>query len=103
MKTKINMDAVYTASDGVVVRKVGSEMVIIPFASGVDDAENEPHFLNATGQIIWQRLDGRRRLKDVVKDLAAEFKTPVKVIKKDVAGFVKKLLMRNMLIEIRKT
>lgn len=103
MKTKINMDGVYTASDGVVVRKVEKEMIIIPFASGVDDAENEPYFLNATGQIIWQRLDGRRRLKDVVKDLAAEFKTPVKVIEKDVVGFVEKLLMKNMLMEIRKT
>lgn len=103
MKTKIKLDAVYVASGDVVVREVESEMIIIPFASGVNDSENEPCFLNATGQIIWQRLNGRRNLKDIVKDLAAEFKAPVKVIEKDVIGFVEKLLMRNMLIEVSGT
>jgi hypothetical protein len=100
MKAKINMDAVYAASSDVVVRKVESEMIIIPFASGIDDAENEPYFLNTTGQIIWQRLNGHRRLKDIVQDLADEFKTPVKLIEKDVIGFVEKLLMRKMLVSI---
>jgi hypothetical protein len=100
MKTKIKLDAVYAASRDVVVREVEREMIIIPFASGVDDSENEPYFLNATGQVIWQRLDGRRSLKDIVKDLAAEFNTPVKVIEKDVIGFVEKLLMKKMLIEV---
>ena len=95
MKAKISMDALYKASSGVVVRKVEEEMIIIPFASGVNDEENEPYFLNATGQIIWKRLNGRRRLKDIVQDLAAEFETPEKVIKKDVIVFVEKLLIRE--------
>ena len=103
MKTKIKLDAVYAASGNVVVREVESEMIIIPFASGVDDAENEPYFLNTIGQVIWQRLEGRRSLKDIVKDLAAEFKTPVKVIEKDVIGFVEKLLMKKMLVEVPET
>jgi len=51
----------------VVVRKVEEEMSHHPCRwSGADDAESEPYFLNATGQIIWQRLNGRRRLKDIV-------------------------------------
>lgn len=103
MKTKVKLDAVYTASSDVVVREVESEMIIIPFASGVDDSENEPYFLNTTGHIIWQRLDGRRSLKNVVRDLAAEFNTPAKIIEKDVIGFVEKLLMRKMLVEVSKS
>ena len=100
MKAKIKLDALYKASNNVVVRKVEEEMIIIPFASGVNDAEGEPYFLNATGQIIWQRLNGRRRLKDIVQDLATEFETPEKVIKKDVIVFVEKLLIRKMLVEV---
>jgi len=103
MKAKINMGAVYAASGDVVVREVENEMIIIPFASGIDDSENEPYFLNTTGQIIWQRLDGRKSLIDIVKDLATEYKAPVKVIEKDVIGFVKKLMMRKMLVEISGT
>jgi len=102
MKAKISMDAFYKASSGVIVRKVEEEMIIIPFASGVDDAESEPYFLNATGQIIWQRLNGRRRLKDIVQDLAIEFQAPEKVIKKDIIVFVEKLLIRQMLVEVPK-
>jgi hypothetical protein len=103
MKVKINMDAVYTASSGVVVREVESEMIIIPFASGIDDSENEPYFLNSTGKVIWQRLDGRKSLKDIVADLATEYETPVKVIKKDVIEFVGKLLIKKMLVEVSRT
>ncbi|PKN37740.1 MAG: hypothetical protein CVU62_08430 [Deltaproteobacteria bacterium HGW-Deltaproteobacteria-2] len=103
MKTKIKPDAVYVASGDVVVREVESEMIIIPFASGVNDSENEPYFLNTTGQVIWQSLDGRKSLKEIIMDLAAEFKVPVKVIEKDVIGFVEKLLMRKMLVEVSGT
>ncbi|KQC08334.1 MAG: hypothetical protein APR62_04880 [Smithella sp. SDB] len=103
MKTKINMDAVYMASSNVVVREVEGEMIIIPFSFGVDDTENEPYFLNATGKVIWQRLNRRKKLKDIVKNIAAEFKTPVKVIEKDVVGFVENLLIKNMLVKVSKT
>ena len=56
--------------------------------------------LNTTGQAIWHKLNGRASLKDIVKDLAAEFNAPAKVIEKDVIGFVEKLLIREMLIEV---
>ncbi len=103
MKIKIKPGAVYAASGDVVVRKVGREMIIIPFASGADDSENEPYFLNATGQVIWRRLDGRRSLKEIAEDLAGEFKAPVNVIEKDVIDFVEKLLARKMLVKASQT
>lgn len=94
------MDALYKASSTVVVRRVEDEIIIIPFASNTDDAENEPYFLNITGQIIWKRLNGRKKIKEIIKDLASEFKTPVKIIEKDIIDFVGKLLKRKMLVEV---
>lgn len=73
-------------------------MIVIPFASGVDDSENEPFFLNETGQIIWHRLNGRKTLKEIALDLATEFEAPVRVIEKDVSEFAEKLLARKMLV-----
>lgn len=87
-------------SGNVVVREIDDEIIIIPFASGIDNTGNEPSILNKTGQAVWQRVDGRRRMKDIVADLAAEFQTPAGVIEKDVIVFVKKLLKRKMLVEI---
>jgi hypothetical protein len=103
MKKEIDMDAAYAASRDVVVRKVEKDLIIIPFACGVDELENEPYFLNTTGQIIWRRMNGRRTLKDIVKDLAADFETPAKTIEKDVIDFVEKLLARKMLVKVPKT
>jgi hypothetical protein len=100
MKTQITLDAVYDVSGDVVVREVENETIIIPFASGLDDSENEPCILNTTGQAVWHKLNGRASLKDIVKDLAAEFNAPSKVIEKDVIGFVEKLLIREILIEV---
>ena len=100
MKTIIETDAVYTASESVVVRLVENDIILFSVMSGEDDADNEPYFLNTTGQVIWQRLDGHESLRDIVKDLAAEFKTPVKVIEKDVIGFVEGLIKRKLLVKV---
>lgn len=103
MKTHILLNAVYAVSDNVVVREVEDEVILIPLVTSEDNMEKEPYFLNTTGQIIWQRLNGHKRLKDLVKDLVAEFETPAKLIEKDVIGFVEKLLMRNMIVKVPET
>lgn len=103
MKTNVLLNAVYAASDNVVVRKVEDEVILIPLVAAESNMEKEPYFLNTTGQIIWQRLNGHKKLKDIVKDLTVEFETPAKVIEKDVIAFVEKLLMRNMIIAVSET
>jgi hypothetical protein len=102
MKTKIPLDAVYKASDNVVVREVEDLIIIIPLKSDADNTETKPFILNATGQAVWKKLDGRKKIKNIVAALAAEFKMPAGVIEKDVTGFVRKLLKRKMLIEVLK-
>jgi hypothetical protein len=97
------MDAVYSASNTIVVRQVEDLLIIIPLTSDIDDTDNKPYILNATGQIIWRQLNGRKNLKKIVADLAAEFKMPARVIKKDVTGFVLELLKRKMLVKNAET
>lgn len=98
MKININPDAIYAASDSVVVRLVEDQIVLFSVEPDKKDEDNEPYFLNTTGRIIWQKLDGRKKLKDVVKALSAEFRTPAKVVEKDVAAFVEKLVEKKMLV-----
>jgi hypothetical protein len=102
MKTSIKTDAVFAASGDVVVRLVENEMVLFSVAPCEDEADNEPYFLNTTGETIWRKLDGRKKLKDIVKALAAEFNMPAKVIEKDVIGFVERLMKRRLIIEVSK-
>ena len=103
MKTKVTLDTVYAASDNVVTREIEGEIILIPLLPGTGDTENEPYNLNMTGQAIWQRLDGRKSLKDVVASLNAEFQTSGKEIEEDVVEFVKDLLKKKMLVEVSGT
>jgi len=100
MKTKVTLDAVYAASNDIVAREIESKIIIIPFASGVDDTENEPYILNTSGKAIWKRLDGRRSLKEIVADLTAEFNISGGEIEKDVIGLVEELLKKRLLVEV---
>ena len=100
MKKRVTLDAVYAASEDVVARKIEGDIIIIPCASGSDDAEHELYTLNPAGQAVCQRLDGSKSLKEIVSELTAEFKSPAGEIEKDVVALVRKLLKRKMLVEI---
>jgi len=100
MKIDIKPDTVFAVSDDVVVRLVENEMVLFCVVTRDDEADNEPYFLNPTGEAIWRKLDGRKKIRDVVKDLAAEFKMPLKIIEKDVIGFVERLMKRKLLVRV---
>jgi len=85
-------------SQGVVAREIEGEIVIVPVTAGIGEAEDELYTLNETGQAIWQKLDGRRTLKDVVASLASEFTSPLSELETDVLGFASELTQRGILV-----
>ena len=99
METKINIKNVYKPSEDVVARDIQGELIIVPIASGVGDLEDEIFTLNETGRLIWDRLDGKRSLKDIAGELSAEFESSAGEIEKDVLGLAQELLKRRMLVE----
>lgn len=101
METKIDLNAIYVPSKDVVARDVQGELIIIPITSGIGDSEGEIFTLNETGRAIWEKLDGKKRLKNVAKDLSSRFEAAREDIEKDVLGLVQELLKRKMLVEIK--
>ena len=93
-----NLDTVPRPSSDVVARVMEGEIIIVPLATGIGDMEDELYTLNDTGKAVWDRLDGRRTLGQVVKDLAVEFDAPESVLQTDVLGLVDELLKRKILI-----
>jgi hypothetical protein len=98
MSKKISFSTKYTPSENVVARDVQGEFIIIPITSGVGDQEDEIFTMNETGRAIWDRLDGKRALKDVVTVLCEEFEAPLEKIEKDVLGLAEELLKRKMIV-----
>lgn len=100
MKKKVNLDSVCVPSEDVVSRDIQGEFIIIPIASGVGDMEDAIFALNETGKLVWEKMDGRRSLKDVAQCLASKFEAPKSEIEKDVLGLSQELIKRKMLVEV---
>jgi hypothetical protein len=96
----INPDAVYAVSEDVVAREIEGEIIIVPLVGGIGDLEDELFTLNETGKAIWDRLDGRRSLNDVIAELTAEYQAPPGEIESDVLGLAAELVRRRMLVAV---
>jgi len=100
MDLKISLDGVYAISEDLIAREIEGELIIVPLVAGIGDMEDELFTLNETGRDIWDRLDGRRRLKEVVQELSAKYEAEPGKIEVDVLGLVAELVRRRMLVEV---
>ena len=101
MEAKVSLDGRYMPSEDVVARNIEGELIIVPLVAGIGDLEDELFTLNETGKAIWDRLDGKKKLKDVLAELSAEFEAPAVEIEQDLVGLVEELSRRKILIEVR--
>jgi len=101
MKAKVSLDGRYMPSEDVVARNIEGELIIVPLVGGIGDLEDELFTLNETGKAIWDRLDGKKKLKDVLAELSAEFEAPVGEIEKDLTGLVEELFRRKILVAVK--
>jgi hypothetical protein len=100
MDVKARLDAVYAPSEDIVARSIEGEIIIVPLVAGIGDLEDELFSLNETGKAIWDRLDGKKKLEEVLAELAAEFEAPAGEIEKDLIGLVDELSRRKLLVEV---
>jgi ACT domain-containing protein len=99
MEPKVSLNAIYAPSEDVVAREVQGEFIIIPIASGIGEEDNI-FTLNEFGRAIWDKLDSKKSLKEVVSSLCLRFDASGREIKEDVLGLVKELLKKKILVKI---
>lgn len=100
MNKKIRLTAKYVPSEDVVAREIQGELIIIPITNGAGGIEDEIFTLNQTGRAVWDKLDGKRTLKEITEDLNSEFEGSKGKIQNDVLGIMKELLKRKMVIGV---
>jgi hypothetical protein len=96
---KIRMDMILSHSSDVVSREIDGALIIVPLTSGVGDMEDDLFSMNETGTKIWNMLDGKKTVQEVVEALVRQYRAEPAEIEKDVAGIVSELLKRRMLVE----
>ncbi|NQT16236.1 MAG: PqqD family protein [Planctomycetes bacterium] len=97
MKKEMDLGGVYAPSEDVVARDIEGELIIVPLVSGMAEDEDALFTLNETGRAVWNRLDGKRSLRDLAAELSAEYDDPDGEIEADVLGLVEELARRKMI------
>ena len=73
MEVQVDLNGFYVPSEDVVAREVQGEFIIIPITSGIGDLEDEIFTLNETGKAVWDKLDGKKSLKNIVVMVYSKF------------------------------
>jgi hypothetical protein len=69
----------------------GKAIIVLP-------ERGENHLLNPIGSHIWERLDGRRSLREILASVVAEFDVPEDTARADLLEFVAALKQKGMVI-----
>ena len=96
---KVNSNSVFSVSTDVVARTIDEEMIIVPIAAGIADADDELFMLNETGREIWNRLDGKKTVQEIIVELKKTFSDPEVQLETDVLGWIDQLVQRRFLVE----
>jgi methyltransferase-like protein len=93
----VDLKTVVSKSHSIVTRKTGNEYVLVPVANNIADM-NSVYTLNETGAFIWEQIDGKRCVKEIIEALVEEYETDEKTASEDVFTFIaemKKYLIIN--------
>jgi len=101
MEATVSLDKFYMPSEDVVAREIEGELIIVPLVAGIGDMEDELYTVNETGKAIWDRLDGKKKLREILAELSTEFEAPAGEIEKDLIGLVDELVRRKILVAVK--
>ncbi len=93
----LSPDTVLIHSPDVAARLVGGRVVLAPLHADAGDPLDDLFTLNATGQAIWELIDGSRPLRDVVGGAATRFDAAPDDLLGDLLAFVEDLVAKGML------
>ncbi|PIW67522.1 MAG: hypothetical protein COW10_05170 [Candidatus Omnitrophica bacterium CG12_big_fil_rev_8_21_14_0_65_42_8] len=96
-----NLSKVYKKSESIIEREIEGEMILIPMLSDTVDLEKGLFLtLNETAKEIWRRIDGKRKVLDIVEDLESIYEADKDDLMLDVVGLFEELIEREMVLEV---
>jgi ornithine carbamoyltransferase len=94
-KKNMDLDQKIIFSDTVFAQEVDGEMVLL-------DMESENYFgLDEVGTAIWQAMQEKETLQEVLDTLLEQYDVEAEVLERDLSDFVDKLL-ESGLVEVKK-
>lgn len=94
----IEMNTILRQNENIVFRKIEDEYVLVPMAASSEDVEYIFN-LNEIGSSIWEKVDGKKSLQDILNELYSEYEGDQKTIKANAIEFINDL-RKAKLIEV---
>jgi hypothetical protein len=90
-----DLKSVPSHSPNIVTRKTGNEYVLVPIANNIADM-NSVYTLNETGAFIWELIDSKNNVEEIIKRVTEEYDIGYESASEDVFSFFNN--MSNYLI-----
>lgn len=82
-----SLKAIPSHSSSVVTRKTGNEYVLVPITNNIADMDSV-YTLNETGAFIWEQIDGKKSVHEIINELTNEFEIDDDTATEDVLLFL---------------
>lgn len=86
-----NLGAVPTPAEGLTVRQIGNETIILTGAG------EELHTLDETGTFVWRAIDGKKNLNQILDLICAEYEVTHGRARNDLIMFVEALKEKGII------
>lgn len=85
-----DLKSVLSRSPSIVTRKTGNEYVLVPVANNIADM-NSVYTLNETGAFIWELINGKKSVGDLIEALTEEYEIDRETATSDVFSLIDKM------------
>ncbi len=85
-----DLKSVLSHSPSVVTRKTGTEYVLVPVADNIADMDSV-YTLNETGAFVWEHIDGKRTVEDLIAALTGEYDIDSETATNDVISLLEEM------------
>ena len=89
---------VFIRNSDVVSRKIAGELFLVPVKGKMADMENI-FALTSVAEYVWDRLDGRKRLQEILDDVEDRFDVERERAESDVLEFIAELAGAGLIEE----
>lgn len=85
-----DLNAIPSHSHAVVSRKTGDEFILVPLTDNIADM-NSVYTLNETGAFIWENIDGKKTIRELIGMIVAEYDISAEQAQADMFDFINEL------------
>jgi hypothetical protein len=93
-----HFNKVFIRNSDVVSRKIAGELFLVPVKGKMADMENI-FTLTAVAEYIWDRLDGRKSLNEILNNVVDRFDVEHEQAESDIREFIMELMGAGLITE----